>query len=872
MSSCSKEVWGCIAASVLAASFSTASIASPVTSKKLISNPVFSCQQTQENENFINYESGQVRPIALSADGSLLFVANTPANCLEIYSTKGKKLSRISAVQVGLEPVSVAVRNNHEVWVVNHLSDSISVVDIQGTPRIKKTLLVGDEPRDIVFAGPKKNRAFITTAHRGQNHSGFKLEDLRTPGISRADVWVFDAKHTGRELGGTPETILPLFADTPRALTVSADGNTVYAASFLSGNQTAVAPTSYVTGKKPEPNASTDGTPAPDTALIVRYNGSKWVDEENTDWSHAIAFNLPDNDVFEIDASASIPTLKKSYSHVGTTLFNMAVNPVSGAVYVSNTEARNEVRFEGPGTDSTTVRGHFAENRITVIKDDTVTPVHLNAHVDYSLAMGDAIPAEEKAKSLAQPVNMVVSKDGKTLIMSAFSSGRVALIDTKRLDKGKYRADASKQIKVPGGPTGLALSNNGKKLYVYSRFDNVVSVINLAKQKVRSTVALYNPEPAHVKDGRPILYDADYTSSNGTSSCGGCHIYGDADALAWDLGNPNEELHENLLEISPGNNIFPLKSNMFHPLKGPMTTQTFRGISDSGPMHWRGDRQGLNPVAGESRESAAFKEFGGAFVALVGRETELPKEDLQSFTDFVLSITSSPNPIRNLDNSLTDSQASGRDLYFNRPSSQGVSSCNDCHELDAAEKRFGTDGMVTNEGAGISQDFKVSQLRNMYQKVGMFGSSFLGAPHAGDQIRGFGYLHDGMVATLDDFVLSGAFEWEDDQQGRDVADFVLAFDTENPPIHGQQVTLSQRNKKASAARVDLLVEQAKQGVCSLAASGIIAGHAYYGVLAADGNFHAEGFPAFSDKGLRIISMLPKQQMTYTCLPKGLVAL
>ena len=27
----------------------------------------------------------------------------------------------------------------------------------------------------------------------------------------------------------------------------------------------------------------------------------------------------------------------------------MAVNPVSGKVYVSNTEARNEVRFEGPG-------------------------------------------------------------------------------------------------------------------------------------------------------------------------------------------------------------------------------------------------------------------------------------------------------------------------------------------------------------------------------------------------------------------------------------------------------------------------------------------------------------------------------------------
>ena len=46
----------------------------------------------------------------------------------------------------------------------------------------------------------------------------------------------------------------------------------------------------------------------------------------------------------------------------------MAVNPVSGKVYVSNTEARNEVRFEGPGIfGGSTVQGHLAETRITVL-------------------------------------------------------------------------------------------------------------------------------------------------------------------------------------------------------------------------------------------------------------------------------------------------------------------------------------------------------------------------------------------------------------------------------------------------------------------------------------------------------------------------
>ena len=28
----------------------------------------------------------------------------------------------------------------------------------------------------------------------------------------------------------------------------------------------------------------------------------------------------------------------------------------------------------------------------------------------------------------------------------------------------------------------------------------------------------------------------------------------------------------------------------FHPMKGPFTTQTLRGLRNSGAMHWRGDR------------------------------------------------------------------------------------------------------------------------------------------------------------------------------------------------------------------------------------------------------------------------------------------
>ena len=139
-------------------------------------NGSFGCQrsnislnQSDIQDRYSLFESGHVRPLALSPDGKRLYAVNTPNNCLEVYATDAA-LTPLAAIPVGLEPVAVAAPTNDEVWVVNHMSDSVSVIDMKGIPRVKATLLVGDEPRDIVFAGPKRQRAFISAAYRGQNH------------------------------------------------------------------------------------------------------------------------------------------------------------------------------------------------------------------------------------------------------------------------------------------------------------------------------------------------------------------------------------------------------------------------------------------------------------------------------------------------------------------------------------------------------------------------------------------------------------------------------------------------------------------------------------------------------------------------------
>jgi hypothetical protein len=238
---------------------------------------------------------------------------------------------------------------------------------------VVRTLLVGDEPSDIVFAGPGGNRAFVTTAHRGQN-TPYPDGEYDTEGIGRADIWVFDAASLGASLGGDELTIITVFGDKPRGLAVSNDGSTVYAAIFHSGNQTmtlnpgficptgntalnndTVEPSCVLDGgtspggmPPPHQNKSPQSIDRPETGLIVKWKRdgvtNAWQDELGRNWNNWVKFNLPDRDVFAINANANPPVAVDGastcangsgcWAGVGTTLFNLAVNPVSGKLYV----------------------------------------------------------------------------------------------------------------------------------------------------------------------------------------------------------------------------------------------------------------------------------------------------------------------------------------------------------------------------------------------------------------------------------------------------------------------------------------------------------------------------------------------------------
>jgi hypothetical protein len=595
----------------------------------------------------------------------------------------------------------------------------------------------------------------------------------------------------------------------------------------------------------------------------------------------------------------------------------MTVNPANGKVYVTNLDSNNMQRFEGANNFAAAVtkpapsmRGKVALSRITVLDSaGIVTPRHLNKHIDYTTCC--TLNPVENATSVAFPIGMEITANGQTLYVAALGSSKVAVYNTAQLENDTFIPNTANQIRVSGGgPTGLVLNEAANRLYVLTRFDNSIKIINTLTKTEIGSAPMFNPEPPQIVNGRRFLYDASFASSHGDSSCFSCHIFGDTDHLGWNLGNPDMP---NTSDPNVKQNNSPRFG--FASMKGVMATQSLRGLDNMGPMHWRGDRTGATvepnaqPNSGAFNEVLAFKAFNEAFTGLLGRQSQISDADMQLFTNFMLEVMYPPNPIRNLDNSLTPLQQKGSDVYFGRttffdPFGPALS-CNSCHTIDRNANAgqttkpgfFGTNSL-TSEVAGPFT-LKNPHLRNAYQKVGKFGMPsspiFLPGPNFGvaqsEQIRGYGFTHDGGMDSIFDFLFASNFGTGEtptvlppliggpinnpqgiklDANGLDerrgLEAFILAMESNFAPIVGQQVTLAQDNAAAANARIDLFLARAAADECEVIAFNSVTHEGYLysgGVFLRD---RANRTP-LTDAQLRALATYGTT-ITYTCVPKG----
>ena len=143
---------------------------------------------------------------------------------------------------------------------------------------------------------------------------------------------------------------------------------------------------------------------------------------------------------------------------------------------------------------------------------------------------------------------------------------------------------------------------------------------------------MFNPEPPSVTRGRRFLYDA---LDQRPRRLG-----------LRDLSRLQRQRRPGLESRQPGRRRdpeqqsdpdrpplpFPPFDHDFQAMKGPLTTQSLRGMANHGPMHWRGDRTGsldepnVQPDSGAYDEREALRQFQAGFVGLLGRAEELSSD------------------------------------------------------------------------------------------------------------------------------------------------------------------------------------------------------------------------------------------------------
>lgn len=507
--------------------------------------------RTHEAIGFQLFESPQVNPLALSADGSELYVAHTTAGNVIVIPTSLNFAT--FTIPVGVDPVTLAVRPGaNELWVSNHVSDTVSIIDINPASatryRVIDTIQALDANGATTFDEPS-GIAFTT--------SGAKAYVALS---SRNQVAVINA--ATRAITGR----LNIRAQEPRALAVRNVGGTdlLYVAAFESGNQSELSACPQFAN----PFTPSGSAPQCTLSLLSILQFATNPNLPGATKNIVIDPQVPDRDLFLFNTAtdAEITTGGAPVSGMGTLLYGIAVN-AAGRAYVAQTDALNTVNGI-EGQNLVNLANRMFTNEIGAV---TCTGAGCGA-----VTIKDLETAQTQAEAFATPQGIALSSDDATLVVTAAGSSRV-----KTLDAATLAVQATLDLGATGQaiPRGVVVRTAGgvKTAYVLNSLSNTVSVVAIANgptpaagtmTKTTDVLLFGDPTPQEVRRGR-IAFHSGFASSSGTFSCGSCHPDGNTDQLLWRIG---------------GACFFGACSQDDEP----RSTMPVRGLKNTLPLHWDG--------------------------------------------------------------------------------------------------------------------------------------------------------------------------------------------------------------------------------------------------------------------------------------------
>nr|BDT31821.1 c-type cytochrome [Myxococcus sp. MH1] len=318
------------------------------------------------------------------------------------------------------------------------------------------------------------------------------------------------------------------------------------------------------------------------------------------------------------------------------------------------------------------------------------------------------IVSPESSHPIQGPVAAVVDPSGQWLFLVNRETDNVAILPTQRrtgLDLTGERGSTVRQlVRVGSGPSGIAMTRDGRKVYVYNAFDHTVTtLVNDGSGNVANVRTQGAPIPVVGEDvltaqeaaGRKLFYsalDSRMTSAGVAASCASCHLDGRDDGHVW--GFPD----------------------------GPRQTPSLAGrkVTETGPFHWSG-------------EFPSMRDFLDATVRGRMGGTSLDGVMVAQLSAFIDVIPTPDNPYRG--SVQTAAQARGEQVFKK-------AACDTCHE----GAHF-----TNNKQADVGTFITTGPMRDddNTRKRGLNTPSLLGLARTAP------YLHDGSALSLKGRLMQG---------------------------------------------------------------------------------------------------------------------
>jgi YVTN family beta-propeller protein len=315
----------------------------------------------------------------------------------------------------------------------------------------------------------------------------------------------------------------------------------------------------------------------------------------------------------------------------------------------------------------------------------------------------------------ADPYDVVTSIDGKRAFVSSAGTNSISVIEmdsvrsllkiatpallhswADNLDMSSRFV--SKRISTGSNPKGLAVSPDGKFLYVAEMLEDKIRVISTESLETIGSIDLGGPRRITVaRQGRRLFNNAGHTFQQ-QYSCYTCHPDHHEDGLVYNMAS--KDMGRNLTN-----------------------TQSLRDIGDTPPFKWNGKNQTI------------YKQDGMRFSTVLTRTEAFSYNDLDAIAAYITrGIPNPPNLKYNPKGELTESQLRGKAIYERTHDNTGKeipigNRCITCHPPP-----FYTNLKMADVGTLAATDDTMK----------------FDTPHLNNIFASPPYLHDGRAMTLEE--------------------------------------------------------------------------------------------------------------------------